>query len=551
MPVLFLFILAMPTFPESDLFSEIGIDSIGFYTPSFYVTMKDLAFSREVDPKKFEEGLLIQEMRVPDAGEDIVTMSVKASQNAILRGKIDPKEIDAVFVGTETVTYAVKSVSNILAEILGVSKNCLTQDIYNACAGATLAILNAIGLIENGIIHKALVIGADISSYPINSPGEPTQGAGAIAFIISRNPRVATFSRKFGKVSGNVNDFFRPAGEQNAQVFGKYSVDSYLNFQLSAFDDLSKNVGEFIADYYVFHAPFSKLPIKFLQKLVTERSEHFVEHALNWENKPPRSRLSPHLPSIRYSIKHMPSLITSTLLRHGYSRQAISKILGSLSNLKHFFLPHLTVPMHFGNIYSASVWAQILYILENSAQPGDILYFGSYGSGATCISGLIEVKDQISTVMDEGPRLEHFFNNKIKCSIQEYERIHQGFARPHFSLGTIEKIDSTDTRGLTMHFCDEGCLIPDIPGLNNCPQGHSGFHTAFYPLYGRLVSDPVELPPSSDFTFINHGQVRILGKPEKNSLLEFNMRRVEIPATTKVKGLLNWIPTYTSINKLE
>lgn len=541
----------MPNSPQSDLFSSIGIDSIGFYAPSYYVSMRELAKSRQIDPKKLEEGLMVKEMRLPDAGEDIVTMSVKAAQNALIRGNINPKEIDALFVGTETITYAVKSVSNILAEILGVSKNCLTQDIYNACAGATLAILNAIGLIENGIINKALVIGADISSYPLNSPGEPTQGAGAVALILTKNPRVATFSKKFGKISGNVNDFFRAAGEKDAQVFGKYSVDSYLNFQMSAFDDLSKNMGKFKADYYVFHAPFSKLPIKFLQKLITERSEHFMEHIMNWELKPPRSRLSTRLPSIRYSIRHFPSLIASTLLRNGYSRQAIAKILTQLSKLKQYFLPHLDIPMHFGNMYSASVWAQILYILEISAHPGDILYFGSYGSGATCISGLIQVKEEMVNVVDNGPTIDHFFSNKIKRSVKDYEQIHLGLARPQFSLGTIEKYQQDDNRGLILHFCDEGCLIPDIKGLDQCPQGHPGFHTVFYPLYAKLISDPVELPVSADFKFINHGQVRLLGKPIKGSLLEYNMRRVELPTSpNSVKGLLNWIPTYTPINKI-
>ncbi|MCF2140893.1 MAG: hypothetical protein K9W44_12625 [Candidatus Lokiarchaeota archaeon] len=535
----------MPSSSQANLFSKVGIDSIGFYTPPFYVSLDELAKSRQVNPKKFEEGLMMREMRVPDAGEDIVTMSVKAAQNALIRGNVNPREIDAVFVGTETITYAVKSVSNILAEILGVSANCLTQDIYNACAGATLAVLNAIGLIENGIIHKALIIGADISSYPLHSPGEPTQGAGSVALIIKKNPRIATFSHKFGKVSGNVNDFFRPAGEKDAQVFGKYSVNSYLNFQLRAFDDLSKNLGKFSADYYVFHAPFSKLPVKFLQKLITERSEHFIEHALNWEYKPPRSRLSSHLPSIRYSVKHFPSIITNILLHHGFSRQAISKLLKTASNLKHYFFPQLEVPMHFGNIYSASVWAQILYIFEKSAQPDDILYFGSYGSGATCISGLMKIQPKIEQVVRNEPQMEHFLQHKKKCSIKEYERIHLGLLKPQFSIGKIEKYSPDDDRGIVLHYCDEGCLIPNIPGLNKCPQGHSGYHTVFYPLYAKLISDPIEEPPSHNYNFINHGKVRIIGNPPKGSKLEYNMRRVKAPeGNSSVKGLLNWIPTY-------
>lgn len=538
----------MPHSSQADIFSNVGIDSVGFYTPPFYVSLQELAHVRNIDPKKFEEGLMVREMRVPDIGEDVVTMSVKAAQNAIIRGNVNPQEIDAVFVGTETVTYAVKSISNIIAEIIGVSPNCLTQDTYNACAGATLAILNAIGLIENGIIEKALVIGADISSYPLNSPGEPTQGAGSVAFILSKNPRIAVFSKKFGKVSGNVNDFYRPAGEKDAQVFGKYSVDSYMNFQLRAFDNLSKNVGKFRADYYVFHAPFSRLPVKFLQKLVEERSEHFIEHAMNWDFKPPRSRLSSHLPSIRYSVKHFPSLITNILLKHGFSRETIKKLLKTASDLKHYFFPQLEVPMHFGNMYSASVWAQIIYLFEKTSQPDDVLYFGSYGSGATCISGLIKIQPKIEEVVNNGPHIDHFLNNKKKYSISEYEKIHMGLGNPRFYIGRIEKYSPDDNRGIYLHFCDEGCLIPNIPGLNQCPQGHSGYHEVFYPLYAKLVSDLVEEPPKRNYTFINHGQVRILGKPEKGAKLEYNMRRVSAPMDqVSARGLLNWIPTYQPV----
>ena len=45
-------------------------------------------------------------------------MGLKAGYNALIRGNISPKNIEAVFIGTETMTYAVKSVSNIFAELL-------------------------------------------------------------------------------------------------------------------------------------------------------------------------------------------------------------------------------------------------------------------------------------------------------------------------------------------------------------------------------------------------------------------------------------------------
>ena len=163
---------------DEHLFGKIGIDSIGFHAPRHFIKLKELALERKVDPEKYSKGLLSKEMRIADVDEDIISLGLKAGYNALQRGHIDPKSVDALFVGTETEVYAAKSISNIFAEMLSISPNSFTQDVYNACAGGTLAILNAIALIEKEIINKALVISADISQYHVGSPGEPTQGSG-------------------------------------------------------------------------------------------------------------------------------------------------------------------------------------------------------------------------------------------------------------------------------------------------------------------------------------------------------------------------------------
>ncbi len=530
---------------QSDMFSTVGIDAMGFYTPTYYVDLRELAQKRGIDPKKYEVGLLVKEMRIPDIGEDIVTMSVKAAQNALLRSNIDPKEIDAVFVGTETVTYAVKSVSNIIVEILGISPNSITQDIYNACAGASLAILNALSMIENGIVNKALIIGADISSYDLNSPGEPTQGAGAIAFILSKNPRIARFSRQFGKKSGNVNDFFRNAGAKNATVFGKYSVESYLNFQLGAFDDLKRQYGNFNADYYVFHAPFSKLPIKFLQKLIVERSEHFIEYALNWNKEVPRSRLTERIPSIRYSLKHFPSLLTSTLLKHGYSRQMISTLLSKANDLKNFFFPHLEVPMHFGNMYSAAIWAELMYTLENYAEPFETIYFGSYGSGAVALSGILKVQPEFQTVLNNSLRMESFLHDKEQKSVEEYERLR--LISNGMKLQWI-KIAGQNKLKIKLNYCDEGCNISQYPNLDYCPKGHTGSNKISFPIFGEVIKS--KQYDQNDLSPLFNGYVLALDSVKLGDTVEFEFRRWRNTHESNPKhGLLNWAPIYRSAPK--
>jgi hydroxymethylglutaryl-CoA synthase len=89
------------------LFSDIGIDAIGFAAPRYYLKLKDLAHERNIDPAKYKKGLMSIEMRLPGVNEDIISLGLKAGYNALTKGNISPKSIDAVFCGTETITYAV------------------------------------------------------------------------------------------------------------------------------------------------------------------------------------------------------------------------------------------------------------------------------------------------------------------------------------------------------------------------------------------------------------------------------------------------------------
>jgi 3-hydroxy-3-methylglutaryl CoA synthase len=536
------------------LFSNVGIDSMSFHAPRYFVSVEELALKRKVDPNKFKKGLLLKEMRLPEADEDIISIGLKAGYNALARGNISPKEIDAVFVGTETITYAVKSVSNIFAEMLGISKNALTQDIYNACAGGTLAILNAIALIEKEVINKALIISADISSYKKGSPSEATQGSGAIAFVISKNPRIATFSKKFGKISGNINDFYRPANEINAKVFGHYSVDAFLNFQLEAYDDLIKHIGDFYADYYTFHAPFSKLPIKCMQHIILKRWIKNINNLPKLNRNNIKSSLLKKIDHFLHDATLLPEYIYLKLQEKGYSFDRLEKWGHWVnSNVKEKVFPQLRVPMHFGNMYNVAVWAQILYILENYAHSNDTIYFGSYGSGATCISGLLKVKPQFKDVVRKAPKINDYIKFKERKSVHEYELIKSGNIKVNSLLGRICEHELNVDRGFTLHFCDEGCIIPNIKGLDYCPKGHSGFHERFYPLFAVLESKPISYANRNDLSYLRKGFVRIAWNVKKGSSLEYEIRRVDNNKSEtdfNANGLLNWAPIYIPINEI-
>ncbi|MCK4285716.1 MAG: hydroxymethylglutaryl-CoA synthase family protein, partial [Candidatus Lokiarchaeota archaeon] len=510
----------------------------------------ELALERKVDPEKYSKGLLSKEMRIADVDEDIISLGLKAGYNALQRGGIDSKSIDALFVGTETEVYAAKSVSNIFAEMLGISSNAMTMDVYNACAGGTLAVLNSIAMIQNGLINKALVISADISQYHLGSPGEPTQGSGAIGLVISKNPRIAKFSQKFGKISGNVNDFFRPVGEKNARAFGKYSQDTYIDFQLKSYDDLVKHVGEFHADFYTFHAPFSKLPLKIMQQIILKRWITHITDLPKFEKNHYRSSILKKIDAFLHDVTVLPEYLYLKLNERGFSSSTLERLSKWVNtNVKARVLPQLRVPMHFGNMYNAAVWAQILYLIENHAHVNDTIYFGSYGSGATCISGLLKVQEGFKKVVQQGPSINDFIHLKRKKSILEYELIKTGDVKPMILLGRIVEHEQNNHRGFTLHFCDEGCIIPNIKGLDRCPKGHSGFHERFFPLFAKLETEPIAQNDQEDLRYLNKGLVRVAGNVSKGNSMEYEIRRVETEneENPDAKGLLNWSPIYITI----
>lgn len=532
------------------LYTNIGIDSVGFHAPRHFVKLEELALQRKVDPEKYSKGLLSKEMRVVEVDEDIISLGLKAGYNALQRGNISPRSIDALFVGTETEVYAAKSISNIFAEMLNISPNSLTQDIYNACAGGTLAILNAIAMIEKEIITKALIIMADISSYHLGSPGEPTQGSGAIGLVISKNPRVARFSKRFGKISGNVNDFFRPANDKNARAFGSYSQDTYIDFQLKAYDNLISNIGDFHANFYTFHAPYSKLPLKIMQQIILKRWIKHLSDLPKFERNKFRSSILKKIDSFLHDVTVLPEYLYLKLNERGFSSSSLEKFsLWLNTNIKGRVLPQLRVPMHFGNMYNASVWAQVIFLLENHTHVNDTIYFGSYGSGAICISGLLKIQNRFNEIVQNGPLINDFIHLKAKKSVLEYELIKNGDLRPIVLLGKISEHEQNNNRGFTLHFCDEGCIISNIKGLNHCPKGHSGYYERFFPLFAKLESEPMAHNNVNDLRYLSKGLVRVANNVSKGNSLEYEIRRVETEFEENVnaQGLLNWTPFYINL----
>ena len=108
-------------------------------------------------------------------------------------------------------------------------------------------------------------------------------------------------------------------------------------------------------------------------------------------------------------------------------------------------------------------------------------------------------------------------------------------------LGEIVEHENNGNREFMLHFCDEGCIIPNIEGLDHCPKGHSGFHERFFPLFAVLKSEPIANPNENNLRFLSNGLVRIAGNVKQGACLEYEIRRIENKEETNINaiGLLN------------
>ena len=107
----------------------IGIIGYGAYVPRYRIPAAEIARIW----KGAEGSLLVKEKAVPGLDEDVITMSIEASRNALARAGIDPQELRAVWVGSESHPYAVKPSGTVVAEAIGASANIQSGDWEFAC----------------------------------------------------------------------------------------------------------------------------------------------------------------------------------------------------------------------------------------------------------------------------------------------------------------------------------------------------------------------------------------------------------------------------------
>ncbi len=338
----------------------VGVVGYGFYLPSYRIKVEEIAREWNADPEAIKRGLLLYEKTVPGLDEDTITISVEAAKNALKRAQINPKEIGAVYIGSESHPYAVKPSGTVLIDALGIGPDVHVASYEFACKAGTEAMFVAYSHVKAGMMKYAMGIGADTSQGAPGDALEYSASAGGSAFIMGNVGVVAEILETFSYTS-DTPDFWRREGEFYPRHSGRFT-------------------GEPAYFRHVYNAG----------KAILERA-----------------KLGPK--DFQYAVFHMPN---------GKFPQEVGKRLGFT---KEQIETGWLVPW-MGNTYSGSSPTGLSAVLDE-AKPGDMIFMVSFGSGAGSDAFIFRVTDEINNVRDRAPKVREMLDNKkIYLTYGEYAK---------------------------------------------------------------------------------------------------------------------------------
>lgn len=215
--------------------SSVGIDDFSVYIPQLYLPIKTLADRRDIPYAKLNKGLGLEQMSVPDAREDAATMAANAVLDLIHKNDLDPTTIGRIYLGTEsaldgakpTATYVLEMLEDHFADVYGPEcmVNCDVVDLTFACIGGVDALQNCLEWAAARDDRRAIVVTSDQAKYEMQSSGEYTQGAGAVAMLVKQAPRLLAIDPDFGVATRPAHDFFKPVRRVNKRELIREVID--------------------------------------------------------------------------------------------------------------------------------------------------------------------------------------------------------------------------------------------------------------------------------------------------------------------------------------
>ena len=252
-----------------------GIVGYGAYIPRNRIKVEEIAKVWGADAPSYKKGLMLEEKSVPSPDQDTIPMSVEAAKNALKRAPVDPAEIGAVYVGSESHPYAVKPSGTVLAEAIGATPEVHTADFEFACKAGTEGMYVALSLVKAGEVKYGLAVGADTSQGAPGDALEYSAAAGAAAFIFGRDNIVAEALSTFSFMT-DTPDFWRREYQYYPQHGGRFTGEpAYFKHIVGAARGIMDKAGMKPSDfnYVIFHQPNGKFPFRVGKMLGFEKEQ--------------------------------------------------------------------------------------------------------------------------------------------------------------------------------------------------------------------------------------------------------------------------------------
>lgn len=315
-----------------------GIVSYGAYVPRYRITPKEIGAVWGTDGEAMGRALNIRSKSVPAPDEDVITISVEAARACMAKVDIDPTQIGAIYVGSESHPYAVKPTATVVAEAIGAAPFLTAADYEFACKAGTAAIQTTMGLTLSKMMRYGMAIGSDTSQGAPGDALEYSASAGGAAFLIGTDHVIATIDHTVSYTT-DTPDFWRREGQMYPSHGGRFTGEpAYFKHILNCAHLLFKRAGTKPEDYHyaVFHQPNGKFPTRVGKQLGFKDAQ----------------------------------LDTGLLVRE------------------------------IGNTYSGAILVGLAAILDE-ARPGDRIFAVAYGSGAGSDAFDITVTDEIARLRRE------------------------------------------------------------------------------------------------------------------------------------------------------
>jgi hydroxymethylglutaryl-CoA synthase len=243
---------------------QAGIVSYGAYVPRYRITPAEIGRVWGTDGASVGEGLNVRRKSVPSPDEDTITISTEALRTALIRGAIDPQQIGALYVGSESHPYAVKPTATVVAQAVGATPYLTAADFEFACKAGTAAIQTCLGLVGAEMIRYGVAIGTDTSQGAPGDALEYSASAGGAAFVLGRERVICRVHRTLSYTT-DTPDFWRREGQRYPSHGGRFTGEpAYFRHVTECARRLMEVQGTSPKDYHhvIFHQPNGKFPVR-------------------------------------------------------------------------------------------------------------------------------------------------------------------------------------------------------------------------------------------------------------------------------------------------